>query len=178
MGDVDQLTFQLLELSKQLANSSKSFKITLKTKDVNFTFSSQGVHNPGQDDNNPGAKTPATKKKKKSPSQKKRDTERRIFFLLKKLENTNKSTKPSEDIITSSEHGEPEESFQSEICYVKAICKVSLEKHIQKAHTIIPQYDRLGDLKDKDLDPCPICRNPQEVPDLGDCGKWGTHGPG
>ena len=109
MGDVDQLTFQLLELSKQLANSSKSFKITLKTKDINFTFSSQGVHNPGQYDNNPGAKTSATKKKKKSPSQKKRDTERRKFFLLKKLENTNSSSNPSECKSTSVEHPEHEE---------------------------------------------------------------------
>ena len=87
MCDVDKLTSQLLELSKQLANSSKSFKLTLKTKDVNFTFSSQDVQNPVQDDNNPGAKTTATRKKK-SPSQKRRDTERRKLFFLKKLEST------------------------------------------------------------------------------------------
>ena len=67
MSDVDKLTSQLLELSKQLANSSKSFKLNLNTKDVNFTFSSQDVHNPVQDDSNPGAQTTATRKKK-SPS--------------------------------------------------------------------------------------------------------------
>ena len=175
MGDVDQLTFQLLELSKQLANSSKSFKITLKTKDINFTFSSQGVHNPGQDDNNPGAKISATKKKKKSPSQKKRDTERRKFFLLKKLENTNKSTKPSEDIITSSEHGEPEESFLCEICEMKANCKVSLGKHKQKEHSTIPQLDGGGDLGDNDpsiLPSAPDHIDHMDKPATGYMFKW------
>ena len=84
MCDVDKLTSQLLELSKQLANSSKSFKLTLKNKDVNFTFNSQDVHNPVQDENNPGAKTTTTRKKK-SPSQKKRDSERRKLFLVEKV---------------------------------------------------------------------------------------------
>ena len=70
--------------------------------------------------------------------------------MLKKLENTNKSTKPSEDIITSSEHGEPEESFQCEICEMKANCKVSLGKHKQKEHITIPQLDGGGYLGDND----------------------------
>ena len=81
MCDVDKLTSQLLELSKQLANSSKSFKLTLKTKDVNFTFSSQDVQNPVQDGNNPGAKTTATRKKK-SPSQKRQDTKSAHIYVL------------------------------------------------------------------------------------------------
>ena len=36
MCDVDKLTSKLLELSKQLATSSKSFIVTLRTKDINF----------------------------------------------------------------------------------------------------------------------------------------------
>ena len=91
----DMLTSQLLELSKQLASSSKSFKITLKTKEIDFTFSSQDDHHPGQDDIDPGYKI-SGRKKSKSPSQKKQDTERRHIFWIKKLENTNSLTKPSE----------------------------------------------------------------------------------
>ena len=62
MCGVDLLTSQLLKLSKKLANSSKSFKLTLKTKEINFTFSSQVDHHPGEDDLPPGAKTSARKK--------------------------------------------------------------------------------------------------------------------
>ena len=70
--------------------------------------------------------------------------------MLKKLENTNKSTKPSEEIVTASEHGEPEKSFQCEICEMKARCKVSLGKHKQKEHSTIPQLDGVGDSVDND----------------------------
>ena len=41
MGDVNNLAIQLIELSKQLMNSGKSFKLNLKTKEINFTCSSQ-----------------------------------------------------------------------------------------------------------------------------------------
>jgi hypothetical protein len=93
MCDVDKLTSKLLELSKQLANSRQSFKLTLKTKDIDFTVCSQVAHSPGQDVIYPGA-LPATseKMKKKSPSQKKRDSERRKLFLMEKSDIT---TKPS-----------------------------------------------------------------------------------
>ena len=40
MCDVCSLAVQLLELSRQLANSSKLFKLTLKTKVIHFNFSS------------------------------------------------------------------------------------------------------------------------------------------
>ena len=95
MCDVDMLTSQLFELSKQLASSRKSFKITLKTNDIEFTFSRQDDQHPGKDAIDPGAKISA-RKNSKSPSQKKRDTERRNIFLMKKLENTNSLIKPSE----------------------------------------------------------------------------------
>ena len=38
MCAMDMLATQLLELSKQLGNSSKSFRLSLKTKDINFLF--------------------------------------------------------------------------------------------------------------------------------------------
>ena len=100
MCDLEKLYTQLLELSKQLANSSKSFKLTFQTKDINFTFSSQDVKHPDQDVNHAGSKT-TEKKKKKSPSQKNRDSERRKLFLRKKLEQPTKSLKPSEETHTS-----------------------------------------------------------------------------
>ena len=82
----DMLTSQLLELSKQLATSSKSFRVTLRTKDINFTCCSKDVPHPAQVEIHPGAPTTAKKKKTKPASQKKQDFERRKLFLLKKLE--------------------------------------------------------------------------------------------
>ena len=67
MSEVDKLTLELLEISKQLANSSKSFKLTLETKDINFSFSSKDRELPPKD---------FERTKKKSPSQKNRDFQR------------------------------------------------------------------------------------------------------
>ena len=41
MFSVDKLIAQLLEISKQVAAGSMSFKLTLKTEDIDFDFSSQ-----------------------------------------------------------------------------------------------------------------------------------------
>ena len=76
MCDVDKLTTQLFELSKQLAKSSKLFHIIVKTETFNFTCSSKDRDIP------PNA---AKRIKKKSPSQKNRDFLRRKTFLEKKL---------------------------------------------------------------------------------------------
>ena len=173
MCDVDKLTSQLLELSKQLENSSKSFKLTLKTKDINFTVCSQVSHSPGQDFINPGALPATVKKKKKSPSQKKRDSERRKQFLMDKSEITTEPLKPFKENKTSNDMDEHEESFHCEICEIKAKCKESLGKHMQKEHCPIPQLDGLEDSGEKGLDPCPLCKIAREVPDLGECGMWG-----
>ena len=83
MFEVGKLIAQLLEISKQLAGGSKSFKLTLKTKDIDFTFSSQDVipEDPGHD-------------KKKSPSQKNGDFQRKNPYLEKKLDKSH--SKPSE----------------------------------------------------------------------------------
>ena len=88
----------MLEISKQLANYSKSFKLTLKTNDIYFTFSRQDAHHPVQDE------ITAKKKKKKSPSQKKYDSERRKLLLLTKSDTTD-STKPSKENNTSEKVG-------------------------------------------------------------------------
>ena len=76
MCEVNMVTSQLLEISKQLAISPRSSTLTFKTKDIDFSFSSQGK------DDNP--KYPGHEKKK-SPSQKKRDFQRRKQYLEKKL---------------------------------------------------------------------------------------------
>ena len=77
MSDVNKLASQLLELSKQLATSSKLFRIALKTEGINFSICSQDVDHPGQDKNHPGIKK---EKKSKYPSQMKRNAERRKSF--------------------------------------------------------------------------------------------------
>jgi hypothetical protein len=41
MFEVVNLTNQLLKISKQMAAGSMSFKLTLKTEDIDFDFSSQ-----------------------------------------------------------------------------------------------------------------------------------------
>ena len=180
MCDVDKLTSQLLELSKQLATSSKSFRVTLRTKDINFTCCSQDVPHPPQDEIHPGALTTAKKKKTKSPSQKKRDFERRKLFLLKKLETT-ESTKASQEDNTSDGIDGPQESYQCEICDMKAKFKVSLGKYMQKDHSTITQFDGLENSEVKGLDPCtpplkggvpcPLFKDALEVPDHGNFKK-------
>ena len=134
----------MLEISKQLANYSKSFKLTLKTNDIYFTFSRQDAHHPVQDE------ITAKKKKKKSPSQKKYDSERRKLLLLTKSDTTD-STKPSKENNTSEKVDNQEESLKCEICDMKPKCKVSLGKHIKKEHSVIPQFDGLEDSEDKGL---------------------------
>ena len=133
--------------------------------DIYFTFSSQDAYHPVKDEIHPGAQITAKKKKKKSPSQKKHDSERRKLFLLKKSDTTD-STKISEENNTSEKVDNQEEYLQCEICDVKTKYKVSLGKHMQKEHSAIPQFDELEDSEDKVLDPCPLCKNAREVPDL------------
>ena len=149
MCDVNQLASQLLELSKQLATSSKSFRITLRTEGINFSICSQ-------DDNHHGSKR---EKKSKSPSQKKRDAERRRTYLMKKLEDTNLSAKRTEDTNTTADHGKKVNYFKCELCDFRANCKVALGKHIQKEHSQIPQLDGLKDSSIKELDTSPITCN-------------------
>ena len=80
MCEMNMVTLQQLEISKQLASSTKYLTFTLKTKDIDFSFSSQGKDNkPKHPDH----------VKKKSPSQKKRDFVRRNLFLEKKFEKSN-----------------------------------------------------------------------------------------
>ena len=129
MCDVSSLAVQLLELSKQLANSGKLFKLTLKTKDINFNFSSQDRDLPPK----------VVILKKKSPSQKNRDFQRREMFLKNKLDPS--STKnPSEETNTVIIEP-PEESLQCDECEYKATFKANLHKHIRNKHKIIPQID-------------------------------------
>ena len=115
MCDTDLLTSQLLELSKQLASSSQSFHLTLKTKDFNFTCSSH--------DRNLPSKTPKGTKKK-SPSQKNRDWIRRNTFLKKKLEQT-----------------KSENCFTCELCEFLAESRKQLNIHMVKEHDKLDQLD-------------------------------------
>ena len=87
MSEGDKLTSQLLEIFKQLANSNKSFKLTLETKDINFSFSSRD--HPPKD---------FERTKKKSPSQKNRYFLRTKLFLEKRLDQSNSTKNQSEKI--------------------------------------------------------------------------------
>ena len=89
MSEADKLTLQLLEISKQLANSNKSFKLTLETKDISFSFSSKDRDLPPKD---------FKRTKKKYPSQKNRYFLRTKLFLEKRLDQSNSTKNQSEKI--------------------------------------------------------------------------------
>ena len=90
MSIVDKLACQLLELSKQLAKSSKSFTLTLKTTDIYVICSSQEVD-----------LWPETDERKKSKSEESNhDLQMRKQLLKKKLEYTTISSKPLEETNT------------------------------------------------------------------------------
>ena len=114
MCDVDKLTSQLLELSKQMANSSKSFHIFVKTEKLNFTCSIMDRGIP-----------PNTAKRimKKYPSQKNRDFLRRRTFLEKKLNQIESKA----DI------------FECNQCDFKNSSEIELNVHIEKQHNIQAQ---------------------------------------
>ena len=87
MFEVVNLTTQLLKISKQMAAGSMSFKLTLKTEDIDFVnFSSQ--------DKEVIPKYPRHVKKK-SPSQMKQDFQKWRLYSEKKLNKYN--SKPFEE---------------------------------------------------------------------------------
>ena len=115
MCDVDILTSQLIELTKQLANSSKSFHLNLKTKDINFSCSSHDRNLPSMT---------STRTKRKSPSQKNRDFLRRNTFLKKKMELPNSDN-----------------NFTCELCEFSAKSRIQLNIHMVKEHEHLDQLD-------------------------------------
>ena len=123
MCDLDKLTTQLLELSKQLANASKSFNLTLKTKDISFTCNSQDSDSP--------VKT-TTRIKKKSPSSKKRDFLRRNAFLKKKMEESNN---------LSTEETNSKSCFPCDVCDFLANSRKDINIHMVKEHKSLEQLD-------------------------------------
>ena len=132
MCDVDKLATKLLELSKQLANSSKSFHLTLKTDDINFSCSSKDRDLPLQT---------AKRIKKKSPSQKNRDHQRRKTFLEQKSDKSTSDKSKKEESDDENASAASEASFECDQCDFEANCKVSLRKHIGMKHKLIPQLD-------------------------------------
>ena len=75
MSDKDMLASMLLELSKQMACSNKSFHFKLKTKDIFFTFTSKDRYIP----------LPTEKKMKKKSSSQKLRFPTEGHFLGKKI---------------------------------------------------------------------------------------------
>ena len=143
MGEVDKLTSQLLEISKQLASSSKSFKFTLKTKDISFSFCSKDRDLPSED---------AEKNKRKSPSQKNRDFKRRKHFLEKKLDESNSANKPSEKVSADNKVivERQDDQFKCEECEYSTSSNKGLQIHIGKQHKISGQIDGIDDIELKE----------------------------
>ena len=129
MCEVDKLTTQLLESSKQLAGSRKTFQLTLKTKDIFFSFTSQ------EKDVNHQA---SGKVKIKSPNQKMRDFKRRQLFLKKKLDTSTISTKLSDQSYTNNvdKAEELETLFNCDECDYKRTSIKGLQIHKGKLHKI------------------------------------------
>ena len=128
MCEVDNVTSQLLEISKQLAISTRSFTLTFKTKDIDFSFSSQGKE---KDPKHPGHE------KKKSPSQKKCDFHRRKQFLEKKMDKSNLSLKLCDNDKTTRNHTEEmAPPFKCDDCDFEGISSKGLQIHKGKQHKI------------------------------------------
>ena len=81
MFGVNNLASKLLEISKHLVNSRKSFNLTLKTRDIDFTFSSKDMDLHSE-----------AIKKRKSPSTLRRNAARKKKIFKKK------SLEPTEDL--------------------------------------------------------------------------------
>ena len=133
------LATQLLELSKQLASSGKSFKLTLNMKHISFTCSSQGSDLPAN----------TTKRiKKKSPSTKNRDSLRRNTFLEKKMEQTNNMSNSPEETKSTT-------SFPCDLCDFSATSRKDLNIHMVNQHKDLEQLDgnaTLNSTTDEDKD--------------------------
>ena len=75
--------------------------------------------------------------------------------------------------------------FKCNQCEYSNATEKGLAMHIRKKHRI-SQVDGFDDSYEehtidyevKGLDPCPLCKDALEVPDHGNCGKWGSHGAG
>ena len=113
-------------------------------------------------------------KKELSPYSVRRNARRKEAFLKQKAEAFTKS-KDTSNVETSIQELE---TFQCDHCDYQVNCQVLLRKHMDKEHKLIPQLDGLKDSSSKGLDPCPLCKDSEEVPDIGGCGRYGSHGCG
>ena len=109
---------QCLDFSRQLIANKEAFKFDVKISS-GFSFNFNNL------DQEP-TKSRKEEVRKKSPSTLKRNAARKLKFLEQKK--------------TSSET-----SFKCDQCDLEVNCKVSLRKHIEKHHKVIPQLDGLED---------------------------------
>ena len=165
MGEVDKLTSQLLEISKQLASSSKSFKFTLKTKDISFSFCSKDRDLPSED---------AEKNKRKSPSQKNRDFKRRKHFLEKKLDESNSANKPCEKDSADNKVivERQDDQFKCEECEYSTSSNKGLQIHIGKQHKISGQIDGIDDIELKEDKKQEYTESETQTDSPFQCGKF------
>ena len=114
---------QCLDFSRQLISKQQFFKFEVKLP-CGFTFNLNTL------DQEP-TQSSSKEVKKKSPSTLKRNAARKQRFLEEKNSSVRNKTSDS--------------SFKCDQCDLEANCKVSLRKHIEKEHKIIPQIDGFDD---------------------------------
>ena len=115
---------QCLDFSRQLITNQKTFKFDVKLS-CGFSFNFNTL------DQEP-TESRSKEVKKKSPSTLKRNAARKQKFLDEKKN-------------SSARNQSSEISFKCDQCDLEANCKVSLRKHMEKEHKVIPQLDGFED---------------------------------
>ena len=125
------LAIKCLDFCQALTGQGIPFNFTLNLGSC-FNFSL---------DTRKKATSPEIVKKKLSPSSLRRNAKRKEEFLKKKSELVSKSCDNSE--VETSIQGS--ETFNFDKCDYQDNCKVSMIKHVDKEHKVIPQIDGLED---------------------------------
>ena len=125
------LAIKCLDFCQALTGQGIPFNFTLNLGSC-FNFSL---------DTRKKAASPEIVKKKLSPSSLRRNAKRKEEFMKKKYELVSKSCDNSE--VETSIQGS--KTFNCDKCDYQDNCKVSMIKHVDKEHKVIPQIDGLED---------------------------------
>ena len=120
---------QCLDFFRQMESNQKHFKLEVKLSN-GFSFNFNNL-------NQEESKFRTRETKKKSPSTIRRNAARKQKFIEKKN-------------MSSVDNEFPQSSFKCDQCDFEANCKVSLRKHTEKEHQVIPQLDGLNDIPQLD----------------------------
>ena len=134
LDEVDStMANKCLDICQALTSQGKTFNFTLKIgSSFNFSLDTR-VKNTSLE----------IVKKKLSPSSIRRNARRKDEFLKRKAE-VLKTTEVNADMEKSSQDVK---THQCDVCDIKAINKTSLRQHMEKEHSVIPQFDGLNDVE-------------------------------